>query len=99
MAWRSRQSENPLTGGDYPGSSIELLRSTLVADWDIGVAVLSSYTGYTDATLDQAYDQDYQANGRPDRDHLRDDHGHAPGHDTVQPGTAGDHVRGTDPSR
>jgi outer membrane receptor protein involved in Fe transport len=61
-----RQSENPLTGGDHPGSSIELLRSALIVEWDIGAATLASYTGYTDATLDQDYDQDYQANGRPD---------------------------------
>lgn len=60
-------SENPLTGGDFPGSAIELLRSTLVATLDLGSVTLSSYTGYTDATLDQNYDQDYQADGRPDR--------------------------------
>ncbi|MEZ5566310.1 MAG: TonB-dependent receptor [Gammaproteobacteria bacterium] len=62
-----RQSENPFSGGDFPGSSIELLRSTLVAEWDAGPVLLSSYTGYTNATLDQNYDQDYQASGRPDR--------------------------------
>ncbi|MEO8224402.1 MAG: TonB-dependent receptor, partial [Gammaproteobacteria bacterium] len=60
-------SENPLTGGDFPGSTIELLRSTLVTTLDLGSVTLSSYTGYTDATLDQNYDQDYQADGRPDR--------------------------------
>ncbi|MBL8201576.1 MAG: TonB-dependent receptor [Chromatiales bacterium] len=60
-------SENPFTGGDFPGSTIELMRTTLVADWDLGAVTLSSYTGYTDATLDQLYDQDYQARGRPDQ--------------------------------
>ncbi|MEQ1800897.1 MAG: TonB-dependent receptor [Gammaproteobacteria bacterium] len=64
---RVTQSENPVTNGEYDGTSIELFRATLVADWDAGVANLTSYTGYTSASLDQAYDQDYQAIGRPDR--------------------------------
>lgn len=62
-----RQSENPLTGGDFAGTDVELLRATLVATLDLGGVTLSSYTGYTNANLDQSYDQDYQADGRPDR--------------------------------
>lgn len=61
------QGEDPFTGGDFAGTSVELLRTTLIADWETDQASFSSYTGYTSATLEQAYDQDYQARGRPDQ--------------------------------
>ncbi|MBM4196354.1 MAG: TonB-dependent receptor [Gammaproteobacteria bacterium] len=59
-------SEDPLTGGEYPGSDLEVLRGTLLADWDIGSFRLTSHTGFTDADMNQRYDLDRQADGRPD---------------------------------
>ena len=61
------QGEDPLTGGDYPGDTVDVFRASLVATWDIAGLTLTSYTGYTDADLTQAYDQDFQAVGRPDQ--------------------------------
>ena len=58
--------ENPFTGGDYEGTKLDLLRLTLVASWEVGPGIFSSYTGYTDSNAKQHYDQDYQAIGRPD---------------------------------
>jgi len=63
----ARASEDPLTGGDYPGNTLEVTRGTLVATWDLGSAVVSSFTGATEADLTQRYDLDRQAEGRPDR--------------------------------
>ena len=60
-------SEDPLTGGEYPGNSLEILRGTIGATWDIGSYVLSSYTGITRADLEQRYELDRQADGRPDQ--------------------------------
>lgn len=59
-------SEDPLTGGDYPGSSLDVFRTSLIANWEVGAYTLSSYTGYTDADFTQRYDLDRQAEGRPD---------------------------------
>ena len=59
-------SEDPFTGGDYTGTQLDLFRATLVASWEMGPGVFTSYTGYTDSTAKQHYDQDYQAQGRPD---------------------------------
>jgi outer membrane receptor protein involved in Fe transport len=60
-------SEDPFTGADYEGTKLDLLRLTLVASWEVGPGIFSSYTGYTDSNAKQHYDQDYQADGRPDR--------------------------------
>lgn len=59
-------SEDALTGGDYPGNTLEITRATLVGTWDVGSVVLSSYTGFTQADLTQRYELDRQAEGRPD---------------------------------
>ena len=63
-------SENPLTGEEYPGSTMELFRSSLTINWDLGQdgkgGTLTSVTGYTDADTSQYNDQDFQARGRPD---------------------------------
>jgi len=61
-----RSSEDPFTGGDYPGSSLDVFRSSLIGTWETGDYTLSSYTGYTDADFKQRYDIDRQAEGRPD---------------------------------
>lgn len=59
-------SEDPVTGGDYRGTSTDLLRASLVASLDFGFGSFSSLTGWTDFRGDDSYDQDYQADGRPD---------------------------------
>ena len=63
-------SENPLTGNDYPGSTMELLRGSLTMNWDLcadgGCGTLTSVTGYTDADTSDYQDQDFQSRGRPD---------------------------------
>ena len=61
-----RASEDVLTGGEYPGNSLEVLRGTLLAEWRLGDYVLSAFTGWTDAELTQRYDLDRQAEGVPD---------------------------------
>ena len=62
----ARTSEDPLTGGEYPGNTLEVSRETLVANWDLGSVLLSSFTGATQADLTQRYELDRQAEGRPD---------------------------------
>ncbi|MDP7418796.1 MAG: TonB-dependent receptor [Gammaproteobacteria bacterium] len=59
-------SENPFTGGDYDGTTMDLLRTTLMVNWELGAGVITSHTGFTDSNSAQHYDQDYQAQGRPD---------------------------------
>ncbi len=59
-------SEDPLTGGEYPGNTLEVFRASLIASWEIGDYTLNSFTGYTDADMSQRYDLDRQAEGRPD---------------------------------
>lgn len=64
--FEARASEDALTGDDYPGNELEVWRGTLVASWDLGPGIVSSYTGLTRADLDQRYELDRQADGRPD---------------------------------
>lgn len=60
------QSENPLTGRDFPGTSTETRRLALETSLDLGIGKFSAYTGYTDFDGSDYYDQDWQAVGRPD---------------------------------
>ena len=61
------QGENLVTGKEFAGDTVDVLRASLVATWDTDLLSLTSYTGYTDADFTQAYDQDFQALGRPDQ--------------------------------
>lgn len=61
------QGEDPLTGRDYVGLETETLRVALETTLDVGVGTFTSYTGWTDFDASDAYDQDWQAVGRPDR--------------------------------
>ncbi|MDJ0928623.1 MAG: TonB-dependent receptor [Gammaproteobacteria bacterium] len=61
------QGEDPLTGEDYAGDTVDVFRASLIATWEPGDFVVTSYTGFTDADFSQAFDQDYQAIGRPDQ--------------------------------
>ena len=64
---RVTHSENPLTGRDYEGTDIETFRASLIATFDVGeLGTLVSSTGWTDFQGNDAYDQDWQAIGRPD---------------------------------
>ncbi len=60
------QSENPLTGRDWDGTSLETARVALETSLDLGVGSLAVYTGFTDFDGADQYDQDWQAVGRPD---------------------------------
>jgi outer membrane receptor protein involved in Fe transport len=60
-------SEDPFTGQDYPGTETELLRLSLLAEIDMDYGMFSSRTGFTDYNFSDKYDQDYQAQGRPDQ--------------------------------
>ncbi len=62
-----RASEDPITGGEYPGNTLEVMRASIIATWDIQDYTLSSYTGFTDADFTQRFDLDRQAEGRPDQ--------------------------------
>ena len=59
-------SEDPLTGGEQPGSTLETLRGSLNLEWTTERGTFSSTTGFTAAEFSDRYDQDYQASGRPD---------------------------------
>jgi outer membrane receptor protein involved in Fe transport len=61
------QGEDPLTGRDYVGLETETFRLALETTLDVGVGMFTSYTGWTDFNASDAYDQDWQALGRPDR--------------------------------
>jgi outer membrane receptor protein involved in Fe transport len=60
------QSEDELTGTDFPGTDTEAFRASLIATFDLGHGLLSSYTGWTDFDSTDNYDQDYQASTAPD---------------------------------
>lgn len=59
-------SENPMNGEEYIGSSLELFRTSLKFDWDVGPGTFTSITGYTDADTYIEQDLDYQGLGLPD---------------------------------
>ncbi|MEJ2138171.1 MAG: TonB-dependent receptor [Gammaproteobacteria bacterium] len=63
---RAYASENPVTGDEYLGSSLEVLRTSLRFDWDVGPGTFTSITGATRADILLAQDVDYQAINRPD---------------------------------
>ncbi|RPI83306.1 MAG: hypothetical protein EHM42_08540, partial [Planctomycetaceae bacterium] len=63
---RVAQSENPETGVDYPGTDTQTFRASLIASFDLGYGLVSSYTGWTDFDGLDVYDQDYQASVAPD---------------------------------
>jgi outer membrane receptor protein involved in Fe transport len=64
-----RRGENPRTGTDYEGTSQELFRASLVAEWDVEAinGSLKSLTGYVDSKTHEEYDWDANAIGRPDQ--------------------------------
>jgi outer membrane receptor protein involved in Fe transport len=47
---------DPLTGADYPGVDRQLLRFSLVADWDIGKATVTSRTGWLEEDAEERLD-------------------------------------------
>ncbi|MBL8202280.1 MAG: TonB-dependent receptor plug domain-containing protein [Chromatiales bacterium] len=59
--YRVTLSENPVTGADYPGTDTQTFRASLIASFDLGYGLISSYTGWTDFDGLDIYDQDYQA--------------------------------------
>jgi outer membrane receptor protein involved in Fe transport len=61
-----RVSEDARDGKDPDGSSTEILRTSLLLNWDIGPGTFTSITGATDADLFLVQDIDFQAEGRPD---------------------------------
>ncbi len=60
------QSENPFTGQDYNGTEQQTFRASLVASLDTDFGTFASYTGWTNFQAYSIFDQDYQAQGRPD---------------------------------
>ena len=59
-------SEDPATGGEFPGTHTETFRASILASIDLGYGLLSSYTGWTDFDSSDNYDQDYQASSALD---------------------------------
>jgi outer membrane receptor protein involved in Fe transport len=59
-------SEDAFTGQDYTGTEQETFRASIVATLDSEFGSFSFYTGWTDFNGIENYDQDYQAQGRPD---------------------------------
>ncbi len=64
--YRVAQSEDPTTGADFPGTDTQTFRGSLIASYDLGYGMISSYTGWTDFDGLDIYDQDYQASVAPD---------------------------------
>jgi outer membrane receptor protein involved in Fe transport len=56
-----RYSQNPFSGGDFPGSARQLARASIVAAWDFASGTLTSYTGYSDADFTFFQDSDFDA--------------------------------------
>ncbi|MDQ1302713.1 MAG: TonB-dependent receptor, partial [Pseudomonadota bacterium] len=59
-------SEDPTTGGEFPGTDTRTFRASLLASIDLGYGLVSSYTGWTDFNSTDVYDQDYQASSATD---------------------------------
>jgi iron complex outermembrane recepter protein len=57
----ARLSEDPATGGDFPGSERQLVRGSVIATWNFDRGTLTSYTGYTDADFTFKQDSDFDA--------------------------------------
>jgi len=51
-----RLSADPRTGEEYPGSDRQIFRTSLIADFDLGVVTLKSLTHYADADTFQFLD-------------------------------------------
>jgi len=60
-------SENPITGGEFLGTSLKVSRTSLNINWDIGPGTFTSTTGFTSAESVVNVDVDFQAVGRPDQ--------------------------------
>lgn len=58
--------EDPLTGEDYSGTKLETDRLSIETTLDTGLGTFSAFTGFIDFEGFDAYDQDWQAVGRPD---------------------------------
>ncbi len=58
-----KHSENPLTGQDFDGTDLETFRLSSIVSFDMDGGTLTSYTGWTNFDADDAYDQDWQAEG------------------------------------
>jgi len=61
-----RLSEDPRTGTDFPGTDTDTFRASITATFDLGYGMVSSYTGWTDFSSTDVYDQDYDARVTPD---------------------------------
>ncbi len=59
-------SEDPFTGQDYRGTEQDTFRASIFASLDADIGTFAFYTGWTDFNGFETYDQDYQAQGRPD---------------------------------
>ena len=64
---RSIRHSETLYGTEQPGSTLDIFRTSINTNWDIGVGTVTFIGGYTDADQTDIHDQDYQAFGRPDR--------------------------------
>ncbi len=60
------QSENAYTGQDFDGTDQQTFRASIIASLDTDFGTFSSYTGWTNFEARSTFDQDYQAQGRPD---------------------------------
>ncbi len=52
---------NPATGKDYPGSDRQILRGSMIVNWDALNGTVTSLTGYTDASFAFLEDGDYDS--------------------------------------
>ena len=55
------QAPDPATGGEYPGTDVDLTTITLTADWVTTVGTFSSYTGGAVTEATQVFDGQWDA--------------------------------------
>ncbi len=64
---RSIAHSETLDGTDQPGSTLDIFRTSMTANWDTDAGLWTFIGGYTTAAQTDIHDQDFQAFGRPDR--------------------------------
>jgi len=50
------RSNDPRTGSNYPGTTVDTISGTLRVNWDVGAGDLTSYTGYAALNSEQFFD-------------------------------------------
>lgn len=55
------RSPDPATGGEYPGTDLDVMTLTLFIDWETGIGTFTSYTGMSKSDSDQLFDGNWDS--------------------------------------